>query len=151
MTYPYSIKQVRLHHKGGTKSYEVTTVTSANADLFVVRRWGKNDAIATGGGQLKIERFSLAGSSNQVVNSIINEKQKGGYEVQDTKTPIALSGPDAADFFRKLLDGKNFDALCETIIFDIEGDSRSTPLPAFKAENKSHVIEAPSYGDWGEF
>lgn len=64
-----------LDHKGGTKSYHITTLESEAGPAIVIYRWGKTGQF----GQIKVERFSSGAAAEHAVMKKVGEKRSGGY------------------------------------------------------------------------
>lgn len=89
--YPYEVMNLSMHHKGGTKSYHVTTiadinnVTSNHGGYVLIKRWGKTGAA----GQLSCECFATFRELNKAASDIVDSKIKGGYKPEGPRETIA--------------------------------------------------------------
>jgi predicted DNA-binding WGR domain protein len=76
-----------LSHESGTKFYEVVTLLNHDANVGVlIKRWGKIEvACERGGGEIKVETFSLSLALRNAESRAINDKIKRGYCKDDAR------------------------------------------------------------------
>ncbi len=102
-SYPMTFQTVEYHHKGGTKRYFTTVVTTPEGSSLVVYRWGPMNAW----GQIKVERFSSAVAAQKASESKLREKRSGGYsQARLEVVQRALSEHEVEACFGKFLFAK---------------------------------------------
>lgn len=78
-----TVDPVALMHSGGTKFYEILMFSDPLANKFVeVRRWGKIEAIHTGGGQVSITEHTTDWALRRSTKKQQLAKEKGGYRAE---------------------------------------------------------------------
>lgn len=79
--YPVSITSISMDHKGGTKSYHLYLIRSADGPNAVfVSRWGKTGQF----GDLKVQ-ISPPDVADKAFDKKLSEKTSGGYAVKTHK------------------------------------------------------------------
>lgn len=97
-TYPIKIVKKSLDHQGGTKSYHIVEVITADGRLMLVKRWGKKGSfgsidVITGGATTSLG----GGATTSLGVRILRDKQKRGYDEVDHKE---LKANDLEEFKR---------------------------------------------------
>lgn len=102
-SYPMTFQTDEYHHKGGTKRYFSTVVTTPSGRSLVVFRWGPINAW----GHIKVERFNSINDAHKASESKLREKRSGGYsQVREEHVLTATSEADIERCLGKFLFAK---------------------------------------------
>jgi hypothetical protein len=78
-----AVDPVALLHAGGTKFYEIVKFFDPLSHKHVeVRRWGKVEALHSGGGQVNVIPHTSKWDLDRSVDKQVAAKEKGGYKVE---------------------------------------------------------------------
>jgi predicted DNA-binding WGR domain protein len=92
--YPMRQEQVHFRHQGGTKGYYLTSITNAQGDGILIRRWGKLGRESS----IKVEVFA-AKQRDRVLLGAFKERERKGYREEK---PQAQTLTHSADLFNAI-------------------------------------------------
>lgn len=112
----FAIETAFLEHDGGTKFYEVISITDKqDGETILIKRWGKmNVANACGGGQMLFETFASPKEASAEAVSVVREKTtprkgKGVYRLATMPPGInRSSGKTVSDTDLVSLTGQHY-------------------------------------------
>lgn len=94
--YPMQVRSVSMDHTGGTKSYHLLLVTTADGRSLFVSRWGKTGAF----GEMKPETFPTSAGGEKAWDKKERQKASGGYRQHGAVRVEAVN--DAGDLRRAI-------------------------------------------------
>lgn len=84
--YPMKLRSVSFDHTGGTKSYHLLIVETADGKSLFVSRWGKKGAF----GELKAEMFPTVAAGEKAFDKKERQKTSSGYrQTGPSKSDVA--------------------------------------------------------------
>lgn len=84
MTYPISVRKWSADHDGGTKSYHLVLIETADNKALVIKRFGKKSAW----GSTQVEKFGDVGLALREFNKTRNSKESRGYRGARSPNPV---------------------------------------------------------------
>ncbi|SCW95729.1 WGR domain-containing protein [Ancylobacter rudongensis] len=103
-TYPIAVDSVALEHKGGTKAYYVTRISTNDGRHLLVNRWGKVGVF----GEVQVFKFTDRKTVEKEFEKKIRAKRTGGYELKANGSGLPNHGAatfvasDAQELVKKL-------------------------------------------------
>lgn len=88
-SYPMLLREIHMDHSGGTKSYHLTLVSTADGRSLFVCRWGKTGAF----GEIKSELFMTAFEGAKAWDKKERSRTSGGYSQKGPTREGKIDGP----------------------------------------------------------
>ncbi|MER9176288.1 WGR domain-containing protein [Mesorhizobium sp. M0955] len=133
-SYPIKASRVSLDHHGGTKSYHIILVETADGLGLLVKRWGKTGQF----GDMKSESYATYREAEKAFERVFNEKTRKGYAVTGkTVEATANDQHELPGLFGRLvwakLDAGAIQHICP--LMDV-ADRRQPDPPAFDEDGE---------------